>query len=318
MSESNSLTPEQIRAYLRERTSEDGTEYLCTPEHNRTLDMLSDAADHIAELERELAEAARDAERWRESERTGHPEQSTNKPFRWYNGVDTHGYESAAAAIDALIERREGQPVAPIVKIKVTDGEILRATFYAPGLPDGEHDLFPVPLNPNGQLEPFMRRPDEPRGSFTVWAVRNKTCDVLFATKELAEKFASGYTAAVGLQIQEVDVIGVAQPAPETEGRRNKTLEERLAELPPERRERIEARTAELIAETPKSQPTADDCLIAELHAAAIEVVERWEMPLWKDVPATAVYIARLRNAVQAMLKAAITKPARETGSGNE
>ena len=38
-----------------------------------------------------------------------------------------------------------------------------------------------------------------------------------------------------------------------------------------------------------------------ELLAAAESVVERWETPLWKDVPATADYIARLRQAVEAV-----------------
>ena len=35
-----------------------------------------------------------------------------------------------------------------------------------------------------------------------------------------------------------------------------------------------------------------------ELIAAAQAVVDRWETPLWKDVPATAEYIYRLRDAL--------------------
>lgn len=35
-----------------------------------------------------------------------------------------------------------------------------------------------------------------------------------------------------------------------------------------------------------------------ELIAAARAVVERWDTPHWKDVPATAVFINRLRNAL--------------------
>jgi hypothetical protein len=47
------------------------------------------------------------------------------------------------------------------------------------------------------------------------------------------------------------------------------------------------------------SQPTsADDA--KELLEAAKAVVERWETPLWKDVPATAEYIYRLRDALNA------------------
>lgn len=41
----------------------------------------------------------------------------------------------------------------------------------------------------------------------------------------------------------------------------------------------------------PKSEPS-------ELRAAAQAVVDRWDMPLWKDVPATAVFINRLRAAL--------------------
>ena len=35
-----------------------------------------------------------------------------------------------------------------------------------------------------------------------------------------------------------------------------------------------------------------------ELLDAAIAVIERWDSPLWKDLPATAEYIGRLRKAV--------------------
>ncbi len=36
----------------------------------------------------------------------------------------------------------------------------------------------------------------------------------------------------------------------------------------------------------------------AELLQAAIALIERWDSPLWKDLPATAEYISRLRKAV--------------------
>jgi hypothetical protein len=60
-------------------------------------------------------------------------------------------YEACATCGDMVCVYRAKQPVpptsvtAPIVKIKVTDGDIPRATFYAPGLPDGEHDLYCEP-----------------------------------------------------------------------------------------------------------------------------------------------------------------------------
>jgi hypothetical protein len=40
----------------------------------------------------------------------------------------------------------------------------------------------------------------------------------------------------------------------------------------------------------------ADEVLIE----AAMAVVERWETPLWKDAPATAEYIYKLRDALNA------------------
>lgn len=36
-----------------------------------------------------------------------------------------------------------------------------------------------------------------------------------------------------------------------------------------------------------------------KLRTAAAAVVERWETPSWKDVPATAEYIYRLRDAIK-------------------
>ena len=48
-------------------------------------------------------------------------------------------------------------------------------------------------------------------------------------------------------------------------------------------------------------QDEANADLIAaapELLKEAIAVIERWDSPLWKDLPATAEYIRRLRKAV--------------------
>ena len=38
---------------------------------------------------------------------------------------------------------------------------------------------------------------------------------------------------------------------------------------------------------------------LATLREAAQAVVDRWDTPLWKDVPATATYINALRAALQ-------------------
>lgn len=37
---------------------------------------------------------------------------------------------------------------------------------------------------------------------------------------------------------------------------------------------------------------------MTDLHAAAQAVVDRWDTPLWKDVPATGEYISALRAAL--------------------
>ena len=39
---------------------------------------------------------------------------------------------------------------------------------------------------------------------------------------------------------------------------------------------------------------------IERLRTAAQAVVDRWGTPLWKDAPATAIYINTLRNALEA------------------
>ncbi len=54
----------------------------------------------------------------------------------------------------------------------------------------------------------------------------------------------------------------------------------------------------------------------ADLRTAAQAVVERWDTPLWKDVPATAEYIGRLRAALSAgQATAAPAQPAAQQGA---
>ena len=50
----------------------------------------------------------------------------------------------------------------------------------------------------------------------------------------------------------------------------------------------------------------------ADLRTAAQAVVDRWDTPLWKDVPATAEYIGRLRAALAAGQATAAQPVARE------
>ena len=48
------------------------------------------------------------------------------------------------------------------------------------------------------------------------------------------------------------------------------------------------------------TQDTTPTSGAADLRTAAQAVVDRWDTPLWKDVPATAEYIGRLRAALAA------------------
>lgn len=48
------------------------------------------------------------------------------------------------------------------------------------------------------------------------------------------------------------------------------------------------------------TQHTTPTSGAADLRTAAQAVVDRWDTPLWKDVPATAEYIGRLRAALAA------------------
>jgi hypothetical protein len=64
----------------------------------------------------------------------------------------------ANAKIDELEELEHpglSVNIAPIAKIIVRDDKIESASMYAPGLPDGEHDLFPVPVDSRGEWKPM-------------------------------------------------------------------------------------------------------------------------------------------------------------------
>lgn len=56
-----------------------------------------------------------------------------------------------------------------------------------------------------------------------------------------------------------------------------------------------------------KAAISADDQLIANLHEAATQLIERWDRPSFQDAPAIAMYIAALREAVNDMTLAAIS-----------
>lgn len=70
--------------------------------------------------------------------------------------------------------------VAPIAKLTVRDGLVQRAGLYAPGLPDGDHDVFPVPLSPKGELRPHVLA-EPPKVIRTTDATLNAGLDQLRA-----------------------------------------------------------------------------------------------------------------------------------------
>lgn len=49
---------------------------------------------------------------------------------------------------------------APIARVTVRDGAIVAANLYAPGLPDGKHDVWPCPVAAERLLR-ILRRADE-------------------------------------------------------------------------------------------------------------------------------------------------------------
>ena len=62
-------------------------------------------------------------------------------------------------AADELERLRAKPPQMPIMRVLVDNGVAVHGTFYAPGLPDGEHDLFCAPCSPDGQWAPSMFAP---------------------------------------------------------------------------------------------------------------------------------------------------------------
>ena len=56
----------------------------------------------------------------------------------------------------AAPQQQAEPPQMPIMRVTVDNGVAVHGTFYAPGLPDGEHDLFCAPCSPDGQWAPSM------------------------------------------------------------------------------------------------------------------------------------------------------------------
>src|SRR5690606_9585344 len=71
-------------------------------------------------------------------------------------GSDREAMQALVDAANRAIVEPPAVDVAPIAKLTARDGLVQRAGLYAPGLPDGDHDVFPVPLSPKGELRPHV------------------------------------------------------------------------------------------------------------------------------------------------------------------
>jgi hypothetical protein len=71
----------------------------------------------------------------------------------YYDALGDAGYSELLSALRELARRRElSGPMAPIARVTVencgvyeTIHEVVRTTLYAPGLPEGDHNLYPEP-----------------------------------------------------------------------------------------------------------------------------------------------------------------------------
>lgn len=76
---------------------------------------------------------------------------------------------------------------APIAKLTVSHGLIRRAGLYAPGLPDGDHDVFPIPQPPAGELgwQPIETAPMDGRYALVYRPLAETTFDQVVDVKRL-------------------------------------------------------------------------------------------------------------------------------------
>lgn len=78
---------------------------------------------------------------------------------RQVDALSTHASKWVTRALELqqrAVPEPPAAPIFPIARLTVGEDDTVTATMYAPGLPPGQHDLFPVPLNPNGHLAPSM------------------------------------------------------------------------------------------------------------------------------------------------------------------
>lgn len=71
------------------------------------------------------------------------------RKWGWWTTVELRLQDLAAARAAVLATLRPASDIEPIAKVTVSEDGPAQVMLYAP-LPIGEHDLFPVPLDPQG------------------------------------------------------------------------------------------------------------------------------------------------------------------------
>lgn len=122
----------------------------------------------------------------------------------------------------------------PIVKINVHEGRIILAEFYAPGLPDGEHDLWPVRVTLTEEdealakaAEALVRAADKCAAEpvtwtdaqvFAVWTRAGQLSEVIHERIRAAHvKEAIGAVLAAASTVQPLYSSPSVEPPPQVE-----------------------------------------------------------------------------------------------------
>jgi hypothetical protein len=85
-----------------------------------------------------------------------------------------------AQALELALSEATPSPIWPCAKLVIKDGQVsLLSHQYAPGLPDGEHDVYPLPVDsdaePSGVGVPARTLPTRPFGIETALNMMRET-----------------------------------------------------------------------------------------------------------------------------------------------
>lgn len=137
----SSLSIDDLMAHLRDEHERFISIGVAESYEGAALALIESKAARIAELEQALLDSRANPPAWAERDRLAYLQLQLER--------------------DALVERLAEltAPSAPTAWIEVSNGEIVGSGFYAPGLPDGTHDLYPVEnctaLPPGGSREGY-------------------------------------------------------------------------------------------------------------------------------------------------------------------